>query len=71
MFNSLMIVLVLAVLALFIGTVGALYIRSERKREERMLMEREKDAAENPNPELTKMAMHTRYNGLSTRGRIN
>lgn len=71
MFDRLMIVLILAVLVLFVCTAGMVYSRSEKKREERRLMEQKKDIAGNPDAGLTRMAMHTGYNGLNTRGRIN
>ena len=71
MYNSLMIVFTLVVFISFVCATGVIYNKSERKREERMLMEPKKDADMNPNSGLIKMALHTRYNGLSTRGRIN
>lgn len=71
MLNCLMIVVILAVLVLFICAVGVIYCRSERKREESMLMEEKAEKEGGPDAGLTRMAMHTRYNGLSTRGRMN
>lgn len=60
-------VLVLAAFVLLVCVVGAVYIRAERKREERRMS----GQGGTSNAELNQMAMHTSYNGLSTRGRIN
>lgn len=70
MYNIVMGVLVLVAFVAFICVVGFIYTRSEKIREERSMMEK-KDPDLDPNSALTKMAMHAKYNGLSTRGRVN
>lgn len=60
-------VVVLAAFVLLICFVGLLYIRNEKIREERRRLEQ----SEASKAGLNQMAMHTQYNGLNTRGRIN
>lgn len=66
MLNVLINMLVMVAVVLFVCAVCFIYCKSEKKREERGMGKDISDEAI-----LTKMSMHVRYNGLSTRGRIN
>ena len=71
MINVLICVLILTVFVLCICVTGAIYCKNEKKREERKIAERDTDRNRNADAAITKMAMHNKYNGLNTRGRIN
>lgn len=66
MLNTFINILIMAAVVLFVCTVCFIYCKCDAKREERGINKNVSDEAI-----LTKMAMHVRYNGLSTRGRIN
>lgn len=71
MFNLLISMLILVIFVLCVCVIGVIYCRNEKMREERRMMEEKKDMNQNPDAAITQFAMHNRYNGLNTRGRIN
>lgn len=68
--NLLCVVLVTIGFILCVCIVGFLYTHHEKKREERRMGMPKTDSDGNSTAAATKLAMHTRYNGLSTRGKI-
>ena len=66
MLNVLINILIMAAVVLFVCAACFIYCKYDAKREN---CERDKNVSNEAI--LTKMSMHVRYNGLSTRGRIN
>lgn len=71
MLNILTNVSVLVAFSLCICVIGFAYCKKEKKREGSHMQEKRNGANQNSDAAVTKLAMHTQYNGLVHRGRIN
>lgn len=71
MFNVLISIFILAGFVLCICVIGFIYCKKEKKREESRMKEKSNGENQNSDAAVTKLAMHSRYNGLNNRGRIN